>query len=85
MATLLTQTGQCLRQDWGHVMGVTVQVETGHHLCWIRATEQELQGLLKPATACLGFLDLERFGESLQYKPKQAACVEEPLEETLAW
>lgn len=45
----------------------------------VRATRQA-----KAGRCPFGVLDLERFGESRQPKPRQAACVEESLEEALA-
>lgn len=62
---------------WELMLAATI-AEHGDPLCpaWVCL----VLGTLKPATACLGFVDLWEILESSQCEPRHTACVEKPLE-----
>lgn len=45
--------GHSLCQAWCHLMGVTVKLRSVAACARLRTTYQEVQGMLRPATACL--------------------------------
>lgn len=75
-AMFQVNTGHRLRQAWIQFMGVTIQVETGRHLCWVCGC---LESMPRPVMLIWGLWTFEKFWESLQAELRQAACAENLL------